>query len=130
MRPIEKSGRFDGAMLGMNIYRKRLFELSFFTLTPPYQGRNKNCICLIGGNGPVRKSIAAEALEVPANWSYHHIRQCVPPRYAAFLFKEALNLYILEFRGILHDLRTTKTAESRAGGRRHILLSTDNPLYC
>ena len=90
--PMPDAIRLRGAMFGLPLYRERLFEASFFVLTPNLRDPPGMGYPCLAGNGGVRSGgRAAGRAAMGCDWmSWHGVTQAIPPAYSRFLASEFL----------------------------------------
>lgn len=90
--PLRNPFKLTGAMFGLPLYRERLFEASFYLLTP--QLRDPPGLghpCLAGNGGRRQGGRAAGRAAMGCSWmSWHGVTQAVPPAYSRFIGCEFL----------------------------------------
>jgi len=86
-----------GAMFGLNTYRRRHFELSFFAMQPdigatfgPKTRPGSYTAAGNGGHGPNRPKMWARDMDVEWMSEKSEITHAVPPAYAEFIGRAAL----------------------------------------
>lgn len=90
--PLQNPIELHGAMFGLSLYRRRLFEANFFVLTPqlrdpPGMGHP----CLAGHGGVKHGGRAAGRAALGCDWmTWHGVTQAIPPAYSEFLGREFL----------------------------------------
>lgn len=86
-----------GKMFGLPTYRRRHFELSFFALAPdrgrpfgPLTRPGSFTAAGNGGHGPNRPRMWAQGMGVEWMTDKHEIAQAIPPAYAEFIGRAAI----------------------------------------
>ncbi len=94
--PIRPDLILTGAMFGLETYRRRHFEMSFFVLAPhrgapfgPLTRPGSFTAAGHGGHGPNRPRMWAKGMGVEWMTDSHEIAQAVPPVYAEFIGRAA-----------------------------------------
>lgn len=91
--PLLNPVKLNGAMFGIGLYRERLFECSFFVLTPQLKHERGLGLPCLAGQGAYAGERAAGRKAIGCDWmSWHGVTQAIPPAYAEFLGREFLRL--------------------------------------
>ena len=95
--PIRRDLVLTGAMFDLPTYRRRHFEMSFLVLAPgpgrPFGPKTRPGSFTAagnGGHGPNKPRLWAEGMGVPWMTDKHEIAQAIPPAYAEFIGRAAL----------------------------------------
>lgn len=88
--PLENPIELHGAMFGLGLYRRRLFEMSFFVLTPQLKDPpGLGFPCLAGNGSGKNGGRAAGRAALGCDWmTWHGVTQAIPPAYSEFLGRE------------------------------------------
>lgn len=92
-----------GTHFGLRVFRHRIFETSFFMMTPPHPthrgttnssrtysrfSTGADMICVAGHN--FHRRDAAEAMDIPWHMPREELAQAIPPAYSEFIGRAAL----------------------------------------